>query len=107
MGQGAPGALRPPASFCPRISGELLNTLKGHTGGVYSVCVTADRETVVSGSDDKTVRLWRWSTGVDSCARLRVAPFGRGPARAAAEDAAGGRLGSANMVSVGAGQGMR
>ena len=85
MGRSAPSALRPTASFCPRIPGELLNTLEGHTGLVMSVCVTADGETVVSGSYDKTVRLWRRSTGVYLCARLRVGPFRRGPTRAATE----------------------
>ena len=78
MGQCAPSALRPTAGFCPRIPGELLNTLEGHTDGVTSVCVTADGETVVSGSFDKTVRLWRRSTGVYLCAHLRVGPFAKG-----------------------------
>ena len=88
MGRSAPSALRPTAGFCPRIPGELLNTLEGHTDWVMSVCVTADGETVVSGSDDNTVRLWRRSTGVYLCARLRVGPFRRGPTRAATEERA-------------------
>ena len=76
------------ASFCPRIPGELLKTLAGHTDEVSSVCVTADWETVVSGSNYNTVRLWRRSTGVYLCARLRVGPFRRGPTRAATEERA-------------------
>ena len=93
MGQSAPSALRPTAGFCPRIPGELLNKLEGHTSGVdsrgvTSVCVTADGETVVSGSYDTTVRLWRQLTGVCLCARLPVGPFRRGPTRAATEERA-------------------
>ena len=78
MGQCAPIALRPTAGFCPGIPGELLKTLEGHTDRVSSVCVTKDGETVVSGSEDGTVRLWRRSTGVYLCARLPVGPFGKG-----------------------------
>ena len=88
MGQSAPSALRPTAGFCPRIPGELLHTLEGHTKAVTSVCVTADGETVVSGSYDTTVRLWRQLTGVCLCARLPVGPFRRGPTRAATEERA-------------------
>ena len=32
--------------------------LKGHTDVVTSVCVTADGAHVVSGSNDKTARVW-------------------------------------------------
>ena len=38
------------------MSGECKNTLKGHTGNVFSVAIRADGQTAVSGSDDKTVR---------------------------------------------------
>jgi len=51
------------------LHGELLNTLQGHTKRVTSVCVTGDGETVVSGSGDEIVRLWRWVTG---CVALRT-----------------------------------
>ena len=38
------------------MSGECKNTMKGHTGKVYSVAVSTDGLTVVSGSEDKTLR---------------------------------------------------
>ena len=97
------GILSQPAQthgrLLPRTTGELLNTLKGHTQAVNSVCVTPDGKTIVSGSGnisgdwwtqldpdngrlldtvDNTVRLWRRSTG--RClprARLLVSRFGR------------------------------
>ena len=37
-------------------SGECKNTFKGHTGKVASVAVSSDGQTIVSGSEDKTVR---------------------------------------------------
>jgi len=33
-------------------------TLKGHAGGVNSVCVSPDGKRIVSGGSDKTVRVW-------------------------------------------------
>ncbi len=38
-------------------SGECTGTLHGHTGAVY--CVAYDGRTIVSGSGDVTVRVWR------------------------------------------------
>ncbi len=37
-------------------SGECTNTFKGHTQSVTSVAVSADGQTIVSGSEDNTVR---------------------------------------------------
>jgi WD40 repeat protein len=45
-----------------------LMTLRGHTGGVYAVAVTADGRTAVSGSEDKTVRVWDLRNG--SCSAV-------------------------------------
>ena len=36
--------------------GQCMNTLKGHTGSVMSVAITPDGKTIVSGSNDRTVR---------------------------------------------------
>ena len=41
----------------------LLKTIEGHTEWVNSVCVTPDGRTAVSGSNDKTLRVWDLETG--------------------------------------------
>ena len=38
-------------------------TLQGHTDSVYSVCVTPDGLHVVTGSEDKTARVWLLADG--------------------------------------------
>jgi WD40 repeat protein len=48
-------------------SGRLLATLRGHTGGVWGVALSADGQLVASGSFDGTVRLWEAQRG--SCLR--------------------------------------
>ncbi|XP_027116671.1 pre-mRNA-processing factor 19 homolog 1-like [Coffea arabica] len=44
-----------------RSSGEILSTLSGHSRKVTSVKFVADGELLLSGSADKTVRLWQGS----------------------------------------------
>ena len=44
-------------------NGALLLTLGGHTDKVISVGVSPDGVTIVSGSADNTVRLWRAADG--------------------------------------------
>ncbi|KAL8260063.1 hypothetical protein R6Q59_028016 [Mikania micrantha] len=44
-----------------RSSGEILSTLSGHSKKVSSVKFVADAELVVTGSADKTVRVWQGS----------------------------------------------
>ena len=39
-----------------------MGTLAGHTGVVYSVAFSPDGNLVVSGSDDKTVKIWDTET---------------------------------------------
>ena len=39
-------------------SGTLKATLEGHTGAIYSISFSPDGATLVSGSGDRTVRLW-------------------------------------------------
>ena len=39
-------------------TGELIQTLSGHSRGVSSVVFSPDSQTLVSGSHDKTVRIW-------------------------------------------------
>lgn len=44
-------------------TGEQLQTLKGHTGNVYSVTIDRKGKLIASGSYDKTVRIWNATTG--------------------------------------------
>ena len=37
-------------------TGECKSTLKGHTDWVKSVAISPDGKSIVSGSDDKTIR---------------------------------------------------
>jgi WD40 repeat protein len=39
-------------------TGEIKSTLTGHSDSVSSVAFSADGQWVMSGSDDKTIRLW-------------------------------------------------
>ena len=38
------------------VSGQEMSKLEGHNGAVYSVAISPDGMTIVSGSSDKTVR---------------------------------------------------
>ncbi|MFM6642637.1 MAG: protein kinase domain-containing protein, partial [Microcystis panniformis] len=42
---------------------NLLQTLKGHSNWVWSVAYSPDGQTVASGSEDKTIKLWNVKTG--------------------------------------------
>jgi len=44
-------------------SGKILAQLVGHTSDVWAVAVSLDGRTLVSGSDDQTVRLWDIPSG--------------------------------------------
>jgi WD40 repeat protein len=47
-------------------SGRLLHTLKGHKDRVWSIIFSADGKTLISSSDDKTIRFWDVATGKQS-----------------------------------------
>ena len=39
-------------------TGLLINTLTGHTSWVTSVAISSDNKYIISGSDDKTIKIW-------------------------------------------------
>ena len=45
-------------------TGQVLQTLPGHTDGVYSVVFSSDGSTSASASWDQTIRLWNVETGM-------------------------------------------
>ena len=51
----------------------VLDMLQGHTDWVKSVTFSADGQYLATGSDDKTVRVWRVGSW-DCCATLEVTP---------------------------------
>ena len=46
--------------YCP-LTGKQLRSLEGHEGGVWALAAT--KNTLVSGSTDRTVRVWNLSNG--------------------------------------------
>ncbi len=63
-----------PATFAQAPAADTPN-LVGHTDPVYSVEFTPDGSLAITGSFDKTIKLWK----VGRCWRLQVAPLCRGP----------------------------
>lgn len=49
--------------ICNIESGEIINTLKGHTHAVNSVAFSPDGQEIVSGGDDKTIICWNTKDG--------------------------------------------
>jgi WD40 repeat protein len=43
--------------------GELAKVLSGHSSFVWSVALSADGQTLASGSEDKTIKIWQPQTG--------------------------------------------
>ena len=44
-------------------TGQLMQTLNGHTSGVNSVAFSSDDLKIVSGSSDKSIKIWNAETG--------------------------------------------
>ena len=57
--------LRPVMPSLTQADEPLVRTLTGHELGVYAVAVTPDGRQVVSASDDKTLKVWELSSGVE------------------------------------------
>jgi WD40 repeat protein/sterol desaturase/sphingolipid hydroxylase (fatty acid hydroxylase superfamily) len=65
-------------------------TLQGHTAGVLGVAISADGRRIVSGSEDKTAKVWDAATGEE----LRTLTGHQRPVRCVAISADGQRLAS-------------
>ncbi|MFM6267558.1 MAG: WD40 repeat domain-containing protein, partial [Dolichospermum sp.] len=62
-------------------TGKEKLTFEGHNNSVNAIAVTPDGKTVISGSDDKTIKTWDLTTG------NKVATFtGESPILAVASD---------------------
>ena len=44
-----------------------LHTFRGHSLGVNSVCLTSDNQLLITGSQDKTIRIWSVTSGSQIC----------------------------------------
>ena len=58
--QSKPPAPKPQQSAS---SWRCIHTLSGHSNCVFSVAISPDGKTLVSGSSDKTIKIWRLDTG--------------------------------------------
>src|SRR5207302_361987 len=47
-------------------TGQETLTLRGHTGPVYSVCLSPDGKRLASASQDQTVKVWDAQTGQET-----------------------------------------
>jgi WD40 repeat protein len=53
----------PPDFSLPPLTWSLLNTLTGHSDWIHALAITPDGQTLVSGSFDKTIKVWHLPTG--------------------------------------------
>ena len=44
-------------------TGEIINTLRGHTDAISAIAYSPDGKVIASGSDDHTIRLWNAQSG--------------------------------------------
>lgn len=51
----------------PSETWRCVHTLKGHSATVNSIAISADGQTIASGSDDRTASLWNLKTGKRIC----------------------------------------
>ncbi|OHT78106.1 hypothetical protein BKG69_15765 [Mycobacteroides chelonae] len=57
------GYFEPTIKVWDAASGRHLSDLKGHTDGIHSIALSADGARLVSGSHDRTARVWDLHTG--------------------------------------------
>ncbi len=57
--------LRPAWPSLTQAGGALIRTLVGHRGWVRRLLITSDGQQIVSGSDDKAIKLWDFNTGAE------------------------------------------
>lgn len=60
---GAVPTVRTEAPTNAKAPAPMERTLTGHAGYVYSVSFSSDGRTLVSGSEDRTIRFWDYATG--------------------------------------------
>lgn len=48
---------------CANGKRKCLKVLQGHTGAVWTVAICSNGQTLASGGDDQTIRLWELQTG--------------------------------------------
>jgi WD40 repeat protein len=57
--------LRPVTASLTSTGRNLITTLTGHTGSVRVIALSVDGKYLISGSDDTTLKVWDWQTGVE------------------------------------------
>ncbi|MGI8504557.1 MAG: NB-ARC domain-containing protein, partial [Hassallia sp.] len=57
--------LRPVTASLTTPDGNLIRTLIGHTDSVKAIAFSVDGKYLVSGSQDSTLKVWDWQTGVE------------------------------------------
>ncbi|MBH8572812.1 protein kinase [Nostocaceae cyanobacterium CENA369] len=59
-----PTIITKPPKTAPRIPGwRCIHTLTGHAASVRSIAISPDGQTIASGSDDNTIKLWHLDNG--------------------------------------------
>lgn len=65
---GSSSSSEPPSQ--PIYNINLIHTFKGHTNTIRSTILTSDGQYIISGSSDRTIRIWNLRTGALECRLL-------------------------------------